>query len=107
VVMSPLHGMVDFSGSDLLRSLCRIVFHFSLRLKEDGTIFGAVVGFDAMVLAVRRFECVGASAVTSGPIWHAASLAALHESLVGGSLMSFLQRCSKILLPIFWRPTTI
>jgi hypothetical protein len=37
-------------------------------LKQDQTILGAVVGFAAMVHAVWRFECVGASVVTSALI---------------------------------------
>jgi hypothetical protein len=84
-----------------------LLVHFSLRLKEDGTIFGAVVSFVATVHAVRRFECVGAEVTTSALIWRAASMAALRESLVGGSQMSFLRVCSKILLPIFWWHTAV
>jgi hypothetical protein len=64
-------------------------------------MFDAVVSFSAMVHAVQRFQCVGTSIATSTLIWHAASLVALRESLVGGSWMSFLRRCYKILLPIF------
>jgi hypothetical protein len=59
VVRSPLHGVVDVSGYNLRRRLCGILVYFSFRLKEDGTIFGAIVGFGAMVHAVWRFECVG------------------------------------------------
>jgi hypothetical protein len=103
VMWSPLRGVVDFIGSGLLRRLCGILLHFSFRLKKNGAIFGAVVLFAAMVHAVQRFECVRVSAVISC----SASLAALHESLVRISQIPFLWKCSKILLPIFWRPAAI
>jgi hypothetical protein len=66
-----------------------------------------VVGFTTMEHTVQRFECVRASVATSAPIWCAASLAALHESLVEGSQISFLRRCSEVLLPIFWWPVAV
>jgi hypothetical protein len=101
VVKSPLHGVVDFSGCDLLWWLCGVLLHFSFGVKEDGTMFGAVVSFAAMVHAGRRLECVGAMPMTSAPIWCAAYLVALHESLLRGSHTSSLRRCSEILLPVF------
>jgi hypothetical protein len=78
------------------------IFLFDSRIM--GAFFGTVVGFTAMVQAVRRFECVRASVVTSVAIWCSASLAALHESLIVGSRVSFLLGCSEILLPIFGGP---
>jgi hypothetical protein len=99
VVRSPLHGVIDFSGSGLLRRLYGILFHFSFRHEEDGAIFGAMVGFAAVIYAVQRFECVRASAVASAMIWCSTSLATLYESLVECSWISFLQRCSKKILP--------
>jgi hypothetical protein len=97
----PLHGVIDFSGCRLLRRLCGILVHFSFRLEENGTIFGAVVSFTTMIHAIWRFECVRVSVVISAPIWHVAYLAALHETLVRGPWISFLRSCSKVLLPIF------
>jgi hypothetical protein len=101
VMQSALHGVVDFLGYGLLRRLWKILVHLSFRVKENGAIFGAVFGFTAMVHVVWWVECVWASAVTSAMIWCSASLATLHESLVGGSRISFLWRCSKVFLPIF------
>jgi hypothetical protein len=49
VMWSPLHCVVDFSGCGLIRRLCRILLHFLFRLKIDGAIFCAMVGFIAMV----------------------------------------------------------
>jgi hypothetical protein len=107
VMQGPLHGMVDFSGCELMRRLCRILLHFLFPLKIDGAIFGAMVDCTAMIHAVQRFECVRASAAASFVIQCSAYLSALWGSLLEGSLISFLLRCSKILLPIIWWPTTI
>jgi hypothetical protein len=68
VVGSPLHDVVDFSGCRLLRRLCRILLHFSFRLKEYGEIFCAVVDFTAIEHAVLRSECARASVVTVATI---------------------------------------
>jgi hypothetical protein len=104
VVRSPFYGVIDFSGCGLLRRLCGILFHFSFRHEEDGAIFDAMVDFTAMIHAVRRFECVRASVVASAMIWCSASLAALYKSLVESSWISFLQRCSKKILPFSGGP---
>jgi hypothetical protein len=93
--------VIDFSRCGLLRRLCGILLYFSFRLKEDGAIFGAMVGFTTMEHVVRRFEYVRASAVTSTLICCIASLAALHEYLVRGPRISFLRRCSKVLFKVF------
>jgi hypothetical protein len=52
VVRSPLHAVIDFSGCGLLRRLCVILLYFSLRVKKDRAIIGAVVGCAAMVHAI-------------------------------------------------------
>jgi hypothetical protein len=66
-----------------------------------------VVGCAAVIRVVQRFECVRPSIVASAVIWCSASLAALYGSLVKSSLLSFLRRCSKKFLLIFWWPATI
>jgi hypothetical protein len=52
-----------------------------------------------------RFKCV--SAIFGAVVCYSASLAALCGFLVESALVSFLRRCSKILLPIFWWPAAI
>jgi hypothetical protein len=107
VVRSPLHGVIDLSWCGLLRRLGGSLLHFSFLLEENGAIFGAIVDFATMVHAVRRFERVRASVVTSTTIWCSASLSVLRESLIRSSQVSFLPGCSEILLPIFWWSTVI
>jgi hypothetical protein len=48
-----LHVVIDFSGWGLLRRLHVISLYFSLRVKKDRAIFGVVVGWPAMVHAIR------------------------------------------------------
>jgi hypothetical protein len=60
-----------------------------------------------MIHAVRRFNCVQASATTTTTTGWAASLAVLIESLIEGPRVSFLRGCSKNFLPIFWQPTAV
>jgi hypothetical protein len=64
-----------------------------------------MVDFTTMIHAVRRSNCVWASVVTT--VHWATSLAVLIESLIGGPQVSFLRRCSKIFLLIFWWPAVI
>jgi hypothetical protein len=66
-----------------------------------------VVGFVTMIHTVQRFDCVRASAVNAALVRWAASLAVLTESLIGGPWVSFLRRCFKNFLPIFWWPIAI
>jgi hypothetical protein len=75
VVGSPLHGVIYFSGWWLWRTLSGFLVHFPLGFKENGAIFGAMVGFTIVVHAVRAFHCVWASAATAATIWSSASLA--------------------------------
>jgi hypothetical protein len=88
VVESPLHGVIDFFGCRLWRRLCGVLLNFSFRLKEYGAIFHTVVGFTMMEHAVRRYECVRASAVTTAMIPCAASLVVVGESLIEGPWIS-------------------
>jgi hypothetical protein len=81
------------------------IFFFCLKI--DGAIFGAMVGCAAMIHVAWRFQSVRASAAPSAMIQCSASLTTSHGSLVEGSLISFLRRCSEILLPILWWPATI
>jgi hypothetical protein len=59
VMRSPLLGVVDFSGCELVRRLCRILLHFLFALKVDGIIFCSMIGVTAMVHAVWRFIVYG------------------------------------------------
>jgi hypothetical protein len=102
VMRSSLCGVIDFSGCGLMRRFCRILFHFL-----DGAIFGVIVGCAAVIHVVWRFECVRPSVVASAAIRCSTSFIALCGSLVECSLISFLQRCYKIFLPICWRPAAI
>jgi hypothetical protein len=82
VMWSPLHGVIDFSGCELMRRLCRILLHFLFCLKIDGTIFCVMVGFVAMVHAVWRFHCVWASAAPLAMVQSSASLDVLVGYLI-------------------------
>jgi hypothetical protein len=82
VVRSPLHGVIYFSGWWLVRRLSGFLLHFPLGFKENGAIFGAVIGFTAAVHTVRGFHCVWASVVTATMIWSSTPLA-----IWGGSLI--------------------
>jgi hypothetical protein len=53
-------------------------------------VFGAVVSFIVMVHAVRRFDCVRASASTAATTPCTASLGVLIESLVEGPRVCLL-----------------
>jgi hypothetical protein len=64
-----------------------------------------MVYLTAIEHAVRRSKCE--QALDAIAIWCATSLAILGESLVEGSLVSFLRGCLKVLLPIFWWPAAI
>jgi hypothetical protein len=59
-----------------------------------------VVGIAAVLHAIRRFDCVRASATTTAIVRWATSLVVLMESLIEGPQMCLLRRCPKILLPI-------
>jgi hypothetical protein len=59
VVGSPLHVVVYFSRWWLFQRLSRLLLHFPLGFKGNGAIFGAVVGFTAVVHAVRGFAVCG------------------------------------------------
>jgi hypothetical protein len=100
VIGSPLHGVVYFSGWWLVRRLSGFLLHFPLGFKENGAIFGAVVGFTFVVHALRGFHCVWASATTAATIWGSSSLVVCGGSLIEGPWVSFLWRLSKILLPV-------
>jgi hypothetical protein len=104
---SPLHDVVDFSGVWIaVKAVQNLALSF-FSTQEKWAIFDAVVDFTAMEHAIWRFECVKASATTSTTIWCSAYLAALHESLIEVSWISFSRRCSKVLLLVFWWRTTI
>jgi hypothetical protein len=107
VVGSPLHCVVDFPGCRLLQRLVRHLVHFPFGLEEYGTIFYVVVGLAAMEHALRRSECVWASATSATTVWRTTSLVVLSGSLVEDPLIPFLQRCPKVLLPILWWSTAI
>jgi hypothetical protein len=81
VMWSPSHGVVDISGCGLMRRLCRILLYF-FRLKIDGAIFCAMVGFIAMVHAVWRFHCVLTSAAPLPMFQSSTSLVVLGGSLI-------------------------
>jgi hypothetical protein len=76
---------------------------------EYGAIFGAIVGFATVEHAVQRSDYVwtSGSVVTTTAAGCVASLIVLGESLIKCSLISLLRRCSKIILPILWWPTSI
>jgi hypothetical protein len=84
-----IHCVIHFSGRRLLQRLVGFLLHLSFRLEEYGMVFCAVVGVTAMVLVVRRLECVWASATTTASTWHAPSLI-LFWPLLEGSLASLL-----------------
>jgi hypothetical protein len=71
-----------------LRRLSGFLLHFLLGFKENGAIFGAVVGFTPVVHAVWGFHCVWASAMIAAMIWSSAPLVVLGGSLAEGSSVS-------------------
>jgi hypothetical protein len=76
------------------------LLHLSFRLEEYGIIFDVVVDFTIILHAVRRPECVWASALTS--VSGAASLIVFGKPLVEGSQISLCWRSSKVLFPVFF-----
>jgi hypothetical protein len=107
VRQSPLHGVIDLPRRRLLQRLLGVLLHLSFRLKEYRVIFCALVGFAVVVHAVQRLVCEWTSATTTVLTWCVASLTVLARPLVKGSLVSFLWRWSKVLLPVFWWPIAL
>jgi uncharacterized membrane protein required for colicin V production len=100
VVRSPLHGVVDLPGLWLWQRLSGLLVHFLLGVYVDGAIFGAMVGFTAMVHAEQRSRCVWASASPPAMVRSSAPLVVLGGSLVESVWASFLQRPFVTLLPM-------
>jgi hypothetical protein len=73
-----------------VRRLGRFLLYFPLGFKENGAIFGVMVGFTSVVQAVLGFHDVWASGTIASTIWGSASLGVWKRSLVESPWVSFL-----------------